>query len=89
MDKPIAVGDLAMHVRVCCKRSDAVSDLGKIAIIKMVRVRETRCQKCGQLNQGVHASAKTNGIGVPVEWLKRIEPPALPESIEHKESLTA
>lgn len=87
--KPIAVGDLVSVVRACCayQRKRVV---GQSSFVKKIFLSLTSCSGCGQLNDELHAVAtNANRGGIPLPWLQRIDPPALPESTETREEISA
>lgn len=93
MDKPIGVGDLVMVVRPgkCTKCPAGFGRIGTVAKIRKARSRWS-CTGCGS---DFKKSRSDNYFVVELEcgrsyqsWrLKRIDPPAIPESTRTEEAL--
>ena len=92
-DRPIAVGDLVMVVRTCCDlpAQEGVR-MGLPWTVQLIaNLKVSRCPKCGFTDNGRYAASneiKRNGWNcAPVEWLKRIDPPAQMESTKTDEPM--
>ncbi len=94
MSEPLKVGDLAIIVRDCC----GVYLGTPIRVASMERVSLPKWISCTICKHGYSNisfavnDATANGhtpINVPEHWLKKIEPPAIPEHEERKERITA
>lgn len=85
--RPIQAGDLVMVVKPlkCC---GGVKSLGKVFRAKMVVTVVTRCKCCGNMGERTLAATKW-GAGIEVSRLIRIDPPALPESVETDREVVA
>lgn len=89
MSDPIKPGDLVMCVAACC---DVMRNkhLGKIRqVVRLAVHGGTRCPHCGLKDEGVHALSATSKYGSPIWWLKRIDPLAENDDVEHDEQITA
>lgn len=73
MSQDFRVGDLACVVRTCCAGSFADTG-GRIAPIAWIRFRTTTCSHCPAKNVELHAASAPDRPGVPLRWLKRIDP---------------
>lgn len=84
--RAIQVGDLVMVVRVCCdfpiKEGVRMGLPWRVQLVASLPV--AGCPKCGFKERGIFAASneiKRAGWNcAPVEWLKRIDPPALDEN---------
>lgn len=89
-ERPIAVNDLVMVVRSCsCNYGN-----GWIGTVESLHTgtwdQVCRCQYCGEeVAQSGETTARFLKEDWPVRWLKRIHPPALPETVEQHEELIA
>ena len=91
MADPIKVGDLVMVVRSCC------GDFVRSPVFVVDGLWEPRlscrCAFCDSaLPRVTQATDRTqNGIryGIPLPWLRKIDPPALPESVERDTEVPA
>jgi hypothetical protein len=73
MNETLRVGDLACVVRSCCAGSFGDTG-GKIATVAWIASKTTTCVHCRARNVGVHAASAADRPGVPLPWLKRIDP---------------
>lgn len=86
MNQSFKVGDLACVVRTCCAEKFAETG-GRVGAIAWIGTRKTACWFCGAKNIGVHAASALDRPGVPLPWLKRIDPhpgagaPSRPEAV--------
>ena len=83
----IKVGDLVMVVRWphACKYLGNI--FGIISTAQAVGLKGN-CQRCGWVPSCSFVDVEAFGK-IPVDWLKRIDPLAEPETTEHNEELTA
>ena len=92
MSDPIKVGDLVMQVRACCD-SPLHKTLGMIGTVNFIGEGNTLCGGCGFKGTGIHVSCRVDhriyGGGVPVSWVKKIDPPQLSENEKRDEEITA
>jgi hypothetical protein len=72
-DKPISVGDLVQVIAHCCGYK---SEVGMIAVALWIEPRKTMCHACRGRHEGLHVGARQASAGMPIEYLKRIDPPA-------------
>jgi hypothetical protein len=88
----IKAGDLVMVVHVCCTRlgAGALTRPGVPVTVRSFKVRHVQCSSCGWTDKQCRtANIVERNSWAPVAWLKKIDPPAERESIEHREELTA
>lgn len=80
MSKPIAAGDLVMVVKpmYCCGNA---SKVGVVFRVQKIAKGTARCPYCNAKVSGTFAD-RFPGKGPDVSRLIRIDPPALPESVE-------
>ena len=88
--KPIKVGDLVMVVRptICC---GATKSVGLVATVVDNETKQyVRCIHCSDrvINDSSYLQLD-NGKYCHVSRLKRIDPPATPETVEHDSEVTA
>jgi len=88
MAETFRVGDLACVVRTCCAGSFADTG-GLIAPIAWIQFRTTTCRHCPARNVELHAASAPDRPGVPLRWLKRIDPHPDAGSGRHDEELFA
>jgi hypothetical protein len=83
----IKAGDLVMVVRPmpCCGNARSI---GKVFEVRRVTRDLARCPHCKTEFEETYANA-VNGRGWEVPRLIRIDPPALPESIDAEREVTA
>ena len=86
MSKPIAAGDLVMVVKPtpCCGHSMRI---GFVAMVLEVKMQHGWCRHCRAPIAQDHWRARlsedlSEGLVIAVSRLIRIDPPALPESVE-------
>lgn len=88
----IKPGDLVMVVRPspCCGKTSAI---GTTFVVEGLNIAPGKCRHCGVIETALLArTGKRSEIGLVsyrVSRLIRIDPPALPESVETTEELTA
>lgn len=93
MSEPIKAGDLAIVVRDCCGAS--LGAVLKIAAVhRMAMPQWLKCAHCGRQFSNIdYAEGTTTRNGYPkfppTFWLKKIDPPAVPETVEHEEEIRA
>ena len=94
MSEAIKVGDLVMVVRTCC--DFPIQDGVRLGLPWSVHVVATltpgRCPNCGFTATRVAGSREIKREGwncAPLEWLKKIDPPAQDETTDQPEELTA
>ena len=90
-DKTIKAGDLAMVVRDCCGRHLG-TPLKVGSIHFQPHPKNVRCDDCGREYSNVEYVKVENPGRVsnaPLFWLKKIDPPAIPETEDEREELTA
>lgn len=85
----IGIGDLVMFVRSCC---DGFRD--GVLIFRVESIKPTRpagrCSTCWRpLPHDRYAADNPTYGGAPLQWLKKIDPPAEPERIETEETIDA
>jgi hypothetical protein len=85
MSEPIKVGDIAIVVRHPHCNGSA---LGMIVIVEGLHSGVSRCLKCGYTVSEPMAVIRNNW-DVPTAWLKKIDPPALDETLDEREESTA
>ncbi len=86
----IKAGDLVMVVRgvVCCGTSTKMN--GVPFVVAKVETRGPYCcKKCGHEYAQVTSAYSVDGCNVDVRRLIRIDPPALPESVDTEQEVTA
>lgn len=92
MDKPIGPGDLVAVVRACCE-FERRAGMGVMFTVDRVvflpSFFRARCSNCDHQYPGSWAYATQlftlndgeRGIGAPVAWLQRINPPAMKQTV--------
>lgn len=85
-DKPISVGDLVMVVRT--ETCGCEGGIGRTFIVKSLNPDDSWCSYC-QKYLGYQTDAFDGQDWHSLYVLKRIDPPALPESVQTKEGITA
>ena len=95
MSERIKVGDLVMVIRTCCAEiNNRTHPIGIPVSVKELYTAKVRCPYCGFYDETC-AMARFNEklssgcVKSPVAWLKKINPPALDESVETKREVTA
>lgn len=83
----LSVGDLAILVRSCCKKTSA--GIGKIGTIQFVKEMETLCRGCNTHHKGLHAALHARAVGGPIHWAKRIPPLEELDDVKKDEEITA
>lgn len=90
-DKSIKRGDLAMVVRDCCGRY-----LGTpLTVANVLRINEPSIALCDTCKREysnidlVKVDSPTRLVFAPLFWLKKIDPPAIPETTDEREVLHA
>lgn len=90
-DQTIKVGDLAMVVRDCCGRY-----LGtplRVAMVSSVTAPiEVVCGHCQSAYSNILVVTINGSHRIrhaPLFWLKKIDPPAIPEESDHLEEMSA
>ena len=91
----IKVGDLVMVVRTCCdfpiKEGVRMGLPWRVGLV--ASLQPSGCPLCGFTESGRYAASneiKRRGWNcAPLEWLKKIDPPALDETTGAREELTA
>lgn len=67
----IKKGDLVIHVGGCCGE---LPSLGQIAEVMWISYRHTKCEFCAYETKGLHAGSRRRAAGVPLPWLRKIDP---------------
>lgn len=95
MSQQIKVGDLVMLVRghECAIKVAGGIPFTVIGIVAPFGGGWT-CPDCGMRNAGPNENGaagfrKKSGGAIPLSWLIKIDPPAIPESVERKEEMPA
>lgn len=83
-NRGIRVGELVMVVHTCCGQVP----MGRVRVVSAMRETAAICDRCMHVSQGTHATASGDGWW-PIAWLKRIDPPAIPESVTTDSEITA
>ena len=90
-DKPISVGDLVVIVKSCCDHK-----LGLVGRVESFyrgnpyKGDVLRCDVCAKnVTPSDMLTALFGGGAWPLKWLKKIDPPALPQDVEHDEEIPA
>lgn len=88
MSEKISPGDLVCVVKACCdwQRNRIV---GQTSVVPYIRITKTQCHGCKKLSTGLHAGAFEKSAGVPLSWLKKINPPPVEQSTPTKETICA
>lgn len=86
--RPIQAGDLVMLVRgmPCC---GAAEKLGHVFVVSSVEVLASTCGTCGAKTPARLVAVHQSGSVASFSRLIRIDPPALPESVETDREVTA
>ena len=88
MSNAIKAGDLVMVVST--PHPCAVEYLHTVHTVLSVGAVLWYCEDCHvEMVDEFAVTDSKDASGFPVAWLRRIPPPALPESIEHHEEITA
>ena len=86
MSKPISKGDLVMVVRGCtCGKTR----LGRIYRVSYIQIRPCYCGYCGLSYALENVAMRDISSGMPLSWLKRLDPDALKDDVPSAEELTA
>ena len=88
MSEPINVGDLVMVVRYPHKCSSSEAFSGMVFVVNELDAGGVTCDNCGEFINGPLAGTITY-IGIPVRWLKRIDPLSEPEYVPTENEVTA
>ena len=88
----IKAGDLVMVVHVCCEPNSRA--LGAIFKVKKITIDDSRCPYCRDFFNNTRRAVAQEVWGdgykcAPVSWLKKIDPPAIPETEERDEEVMA
>lgn len=91
MDTNIKAGDLVMVVRarLCCPEKTQFGALGRVAYIHDQPIFCAYCTTPFPKGTVFAKIAGQSGNGTELIRLKRIDPPAIPETTENREELTA
>jgi hypothetical protein len=87
LNGPVTAGDLVRVVlpTLCCGNR---SDVGAEYHVRAVEAGLAECQKCRAVTEVV-VCLSADDSGIPAGMLVRIDPPALPESVEDVREVTA
>jgi hypothetical protein len=87
----IKVGDLVMVVRGHeCQMKHFGGVVFKVDELLPFDLRDPFCKFCGgSISLGKRIVARNGDRGFPIDWLKKIDPPALPENTNNKEEIHA
>lgn len=86
MSDPIKVGDLVMQIRDCCGKCRTT---GMVGTVKHVHDTTTRCRYCSSYFHCIHVSCGKPKGGVPLSWVKKIDPPQVLDDVKQDEEITA
>lgn len=91
MSSTTKVGDLVMVVRTCCAKT-AQRSIGKAGVVTEIlpSLIGWLCEECGARGSDARPVFANEPYScAPISWLIKIDPPALPESIERDEQVPA
>lgn len=84
----IKAGDMVQLVWACCAKGRR--HIGWTGIAGAILDYHGSACFCDYRTYGKHAEVDIGGPGiVPLSWLIKIDPPAIPEQTEHTEELTS
>jgi hypothetical protein len=86
MNDTLRVGDLACVVRTCCAGSFGETG-GIVGAVAWIASKTTTCTYCRERNVGLHAASAAGRPGVPLTWLKRIDPHREPGGPSRRDEL--
>lgn len=91
MEKPISVGDFVYVAKTCCGIKQARFGGFPFVVHNISTEGNLCCSYCGYESneRAARQAAHPNAVGVPISWLKRIDPLALPETVRTEDEVTA